>query len=233
MKIFPKALSLIESLYTEFLVVCAGLSSLSATLLAVRFFVADSIHYGFLAWNLFLAWLPALLSWRIIRYTSKKNLKPSVIFWLIAWVLFLPNTFYIVTDFIHLDRLDGISKLFDACLVFTFSLTGFALGIASMLAVHVWLEKYISRQKAILSIGGVILLSSFAIYLGRYLRWNSWDVVFNPFGLLFDVSDRVINPSSHPQTFSTTLLFFVVISSIYASVRFYGIRLLRLIQKVV
>jgi uncharacterized membrane protein len=61
----------------------------------------------------------------------------------------------------------------------------------------------------------VLLLCSFAIYLGRYLRWNSWDVLFNPAGLVFDVSEPFINPTSHPQVFTTTLMFFVLLASIY------------------
>jgi uncharacterized membrane protein len=62
----------------------------------------------------------------------------------------------------------------------------------------------------------VLLLCSFAIYLGRYLRWNSWDVLINPAGIIFDVSEPFISPTSHPQAFTTTLMFFVLLGSIYA-----------------
>lgn len=61
----------------------------------------------------------------------------------------------------------------------------------------------------------IILLSSFAIYLGRYLRWNSWDVVFNPGSLLLDTADRVLRPYDYPQSPTTTLLFFVTITGLY------------------
>jgi uncharacterized membrane protein len=60
-----------------------------------------------------------------------------------------------------------------------------------------------------------LLLSGFAIYLGRYLRWNSWDVIANPFGLLFDVADRIVNPGEHILTFSATILFFAFLAVIY------------------
>jgi uncharacterized membrane protein len=52
--------------------------------------------------------------------------------------------------------------------------------------------------------------------MGRYLRWNSWDVLFNPAGLIFDVSEPFVNPAGHPQVFTTTLMFFVLLGSIYA-----------------
>jgi len=64
-------------------------------------------------------------------------------------------------------------------------------------------------------IGGILLLCSFAIYLGRDLRWNTWDLFVNPAGILFDVSDRLINPRAHPQMFVTILSFFVLLSMVY------------------
>lgn len=65
---------------------------------------------------------------------------------------------------------------------------------------------------------GALLLSSFAIYLGRYLRWNTWDIIINPAGLIFDVSDRIINPGTYSLTFIVTAVFFVVLGSAYAVV---------------
>jgi uncharacterized membrane protein len=60
-----------------------------------------------------------------------------------------------------------------------------------------------------------LLLSGFAIYLGRYLRWNSWDILTNPFGLLFDVANNFVNAGEHIFSFSVTLLFFTFLSVIY------------------
>ncbi|OGL38025.1 hypothetical protein A3J32_01995 [Candidatus Saccharibacteria bacterium RIFCSPLOWO2_02_FULL_46_7] len=92
------------------------------------------------------------------------------------------------------------------------------LGFASLLIFHQALLKRLKKRSAHQIIAGIILLCSFAIYLGRYLRWNTWDVLINPAGLLFDVSDRLLNPSSHPQTFVTTLSFFVLLGSTYTVV---------------
>jgi uncharacterized membrane protein len=64
-----------------------------------------------------------------------------------------------------------------------------------------------------------LLLCSFAIYLGRDLRWNSWDILINPGSLLFDVSDRFLHPGAHPRTFVTTLTFFVLLGTFYIVVR--------------
>jgi uncharacterized membrane protein len=61
----------------------------------------------------------------------------------------------------------------------------------------------------------MLWLSSFAIYLGRDLRWNSWDVLVNPAGFLFYLSERVIDPMDHPEAFTTTLMFFVFLAGVY------------------
>ena len=217
----------LEIIYRDFLAISGWLSLISCSLLGARIISTMSLSYGFLVWNVFLAWLPALLAWKIIRYHDKNSLRPTVILWIIAWVLFLPNTFYIVSDFIHLHTVGGASKLFDAALLFAFSLTGFLLGIASLAVVHSWLNTYIKKRNSGILIGGVILLSSFAIYLGRYQRWNSWDIIFNPLGILFDISDRIIHPTSHPETFTTTLLFFILIGGVYACVYYMVHRIAR------
>ena len=65
-------------------------------------------------------------------------------------------------------------------------------------------------------IGLVLLLASCAIYVGRDLRWNSWDVLTNPAGLLFDVSDRLLVPSGYGAIAVTVLSFFALLGSMYA-----------------
>jgi len=83
--------------------------------------------------------------------------------------------------------------------------------------VHQQLRRRLWNWQASIVVGLVLLLCSFAIYLGRYLRWNSWDVLANPAGLIFDASEPFVTPGAHPQAFTTTLMFFVLLVSIYAA----------------
>jgi uncharacterized membrane protein len=83
--------------------------------------------------------------------------------------------------------------------------------------MHSWLRRTFSKFLSATFIYSTILLCSFAIYLGRYLRWNSWDIITNPLGLLVDISDRFVAPLDHPKTLSTTFVFFVFISLVYSS----------------
>jgi uncharacterized membrane protein len=191
-------------------------SFVSVALFLARAISLQSTNYWYLNWNLFLAWLPMLFSYYLVRHLvtglwiSWKGLALTAL-----WLAFLPNSFYIATDFIHLQQNVNNSLLFDVVLLLSFTLNGFIVGYISVYAVHRLLLHRMKATTAHTLIGIVFLLCSFAIYLGRYLRWNTWDIILNPAGLLFDVSDRIINPAAHEQTFRTTALFFILISLFY------------------
>jgi uncharacterized membrane protein len=91
----------------------------------------------------------------------------------------------------------------------------FLMGLISLYLVHKQLLRKFSAHQAYSISEAVILLASFAIYLGRVLRWNSWDVLTNPSGLLINVGDRLANPLAHPSAINITGLFFIFISLSY------------------
>lgn len=192
------------------------------TVLCIGLYLIQAVRSGtgrdwYLLWNLFLAWVPLLFVAGWAQLIHKRNWSDwRAVLLLGLWLIFLPNSFYIVTDFIHLYDPHHTDLITAAVMYTGFAVTGLVLGLISLGMVHRELLRRVAARIAALIIGGVILLSSFAIYLGRDLRWNSWDVVFNPAGILFDVSDRFVNPGSHPQAAIVTLVFFVLISALYA-----------------
>lgn len=200
------------------LLLTLGASSLvSLGLFAGRVLSTDKWDFAFMAWNLALAWMPVFFGWWLVnRLRIHRWLSPANIVLTVLWLLFLPNAFYMVSDLIHLQVTDRISILYDVVMLVSFIWNGFVLGFLSIYGIHQALRRRMGPFEAVGVIGMVFLLCSFAIYLGRYLRWNSWDLLVNPAGLVFDVSDRIINPGAHPQTFTTTLMFFVLLTSIYA-----------------
>lgn len=199
----------------------AELAVLISCSVSVLFFALRWIHYNdpdywYLNWNLVLALVPVFFAWRLNAWLQHKPwLSLPAIGMTIIWLGFLPNSFYISSDLIHLYTTDSSNILYDVVMLLSFSINGYLLGFLSIFLVHRQLIRRIKASSAHALIGVVLLLCSFAIYLGRYLRWNTWDVLINPAGVLFDVSDRIINPSSHPQTFVTTLSFFVLLGSLY------------------
>lgn len=191
-------------------------SSVSLGLLFTRMVMFADLDYWYLAWNLFLGWVPMLFAILLVASLSKRLwLSWQCLLLTFLWLVFLPNSFYIATDFIHILEATPATLLYDIVLILSFTLNGFIMGYLSVIAVHDQLLKRIKTNYAHYLICFVFLLCSFAIYLGRYLRWNTWDIVLNPAGLLFDVSDRLINPLAYEQTFSTTVMFFVLISTFY------------------
>jgi uncharacterized membrane protein len=107
-----------------------------------------------------------------------------------------------------------------------FIYTAAVLGLCSVYLVHLELKKRFKDSTAAGLIAGVLLVCSIAIYLGRDLRWNTWDLLVNLPGLLFDISDRLLDPLAHPQMFSTVGAFFLLLGSMYI-VAWHLVRLLR------
>jgi uncharacterized membrane protein len=184
--------------------------------LLVRVNATDSLFFGFLIWNLVLAWLPLAFGFALTRSLKQESWRSlrNIVFTLL-WLGFLPNCFYLISDFVHLDYAGDIEPLYDVVLLTSFAFNGMVLGFAGIYLVHKELLKRLSNNISSSLIGAVLLVCSFAIYLGRYLRWNTWDILVKPAGLLFDVSDRLINPAAHGRTFGTTITFFILLSSMY------------------
>jgi len=195
------------------------LTGLCIVFYAFRVAVSQSFRFGFVFENLALAWLGLIFGWLLVKNLHKKRwLSWQNIGLSILWVLFLPNTWYVLTDFLHVLPTGEVSQLYDIVFISILVINGFVLGFTSLFLVHQELRKRFSEQKAYAVVAVVILLSSFAIFLGRDLRWSSWDIITNPSGLILNVSDRFIDPFGHRQAFNVTGLFFVLISSAYFAI---------------
>src|SRR6185503_8446169 len=130
-------------------------------LLVVRITLTGQLTYAFIAWNLFLAWVPFVISQRIMGV--KNRWKILLLF--SAWLLFLPNAPYIITDFLHLKQRPPIPYWYDILLLFSAALNGLMLGLASLLTVERFLiHRYGNRISALL-IFSSFFLCSFGIYI--------------------------------------------------------------------
>ncbi len=188
----------------------------SIMLFGLRVIATHNAQYWFLLWNLLLAWMPVLFVFLLSRQLKHKSWKkPLPVVLTLLWLGFLPNSFYLMSDLIHLQSTGDIGVLFDVVLFLSCIWNGVVAGMLSIVWVHKALLKRKGPIFAASLVSVVFALTSFAIYLGRTLRWNTWDVLINPAGVLFDVSERVINPLAHPQVVVTTLTFFVLLGSMY------------------
>lgn len=193
-----------------------SLSGLCIVAYVYRVLITQSFRFGFVFENLALAWLGLVFGWLLVeglknrRWLSWQNIGLTVL-----WLIFLPNTWYVLTDFLHVFPTGEVSELYDIVLISILVINGFILGFASLFLVHRELLKRRDTIKSALFIAAAILVASFGIYLGRELRWNSWDVITNPGGLALNVSDSFIDPFGHRQALKVTGLFFILICSVY------------------
>jgi uncharacterized membrane protein len=175
-----------------------------------------NLAYSYMLWNLFLAWIPLLMALALLRMLRKKRWSSwQGIGLSLLWLIFLPNSFYMVSDLIHLQDEPRVDVLYDAVMLTSFVLNGLILGYISLYLFHLEFKKRLPARTARNMVGSILLLCSFAIYLGRELRWNTWDVVVNPAGILFDISDRFLNPATYPEMFIITGIFFVLLATLY------------------
>ncbi|MEM8582687.1 MAG: DUF1361 domain-containing protein [Bacteroidota bacterium] len=184
-----------------------------------RVYYTDSRTYLFLNWNLFLACIPWI-------FTSWLSIKPKLSqSWLallpvlVAWLLFFPNAPYILTDLYHLKPRFGAPVWYDLILILSFAWTGLLFGFLSLLDLEQIFDFRLPRWSVILLIVGLLFLAAFGIYLGRYLRWNSWDILTQPTGLLADIGDRFANPKAHPRTWGVTIFMGFFLNMMYWSFR--------------
>jgi uncharacterized membrane protein len=170
-------------------------------------------------WNLFLAWVPfvsALALWHFSHY-GRQTLLLLLLFF-ICWLVFFPNSPYLVTDFLHLTQRQNVPLWYDLLLIFSFAWNGLILGFTSLWIVQQVIIKMFGRWISWLVVTFTLAISGFGIYLGRFLRWNSWDILTDPYGLAADIYVRLTKPLAHPQTLAVTILFSGFLTIAYLTV---------------
>jgi uncharacterized membrane protein len=187
-----------------------GLAIFAGILGLIRFVVTDQISYLWLNWNLFLALLPIIFAVLAVRAGNKYFIFIS----LILWIGFLPNAPYIITDFIHIDNVGPDSLLwFDSLMIFGYALSGL---LSWVLSLSILQEKFHWKNWIVWAIA---LLSGFGIYLGRYIRFNTWDFLSKPLELLESIGRIILNPLEYEPVMSMTIIFTFLLAGMYFSLK--------------
>ena len=188
----------------------AGATIFSVAIWRVRSEFSGTVHYAFLIWNLFLAWIPFIIAY--FTYTVSINRKWIYVVIPVAaffWLIFFPNAPYILTDFQHLaGEWRGVPVWYDVMLLIWFAFTGLLLGMVSLFLMQEIIRREFGRWVGWAFVALVTGLSSAGIYMGRFLRWNSWDILRNPAGLAIYTFERMLNPSLQAIGFTTLFAAF-------------------------
>jgi uncharacterized membrane protein len=177
----------------------------SVVLLMIRIKLNQSFFFLFLVWNLFLAVIPYAITTYLISLANIQRI--SLLLYGSIWLLFLPNAPYIITDLLHL-RLSNIHFMWlDVLLVTSFAFNGMMLFYLSLMDMEIILKKYLNTKIVYHTIHFVCILTGFGMYLGRFLRYNSWEIIQNPLALTSDIFDIIIHPNQHLEAWIFTASF--------------------------
>lgn len=179
------------------------------TLLIARAKITNSIYLFFLIWNLFLAGVPYLLIQYLKTYNSLKQKKLFTTIALFVFLLFLPNSFYIITDFVHLSKSRDHLFWMDLIVISSYSVMGFILGLISLLEFEKIIKSFINRKIVLFIIPVICFLCGFGIYIGRILRYNSWDIISNPSQLILDIIALLVSVKVLVFSFYFGLFIFI------------------------
>jgi uncharacterized membrane protein len=198
----------------------AALTVFCFALLAFRISWSGTIHFRFLIWNLFLALIPLGIT-HIVFGNKTAPGKPAMSIALGAWLVFFPNAPYILTDLFHLSPHSSMPIWFDLVLILSFAWTGLLAGFISLMRIEEALKQWLNPRWTAFWITSLLFLGSFGIYLGRFLRWNSWDIMSRPGALFGDIFDRFAHPFDHPRTWGVTIFLGLMLTAMYFSLKLF------------
>ncbi len=198
-------------------------SGLSFALFLARSVYIDAPIYFFLNWNLFLAWLPlfaALVAFLLQGDATRPRLR--VIPLLALWLLFFPNAPYILTDLLHLSPHDGVPLWYDLLMLLSYAWNGLILGFVSLWLVQALITRWFGFYAGWFGAASALALAAFGVYLGRFERWNSWDVFTQPHALFNQIIGGILDPAANLHAIAITAVLCGVLCAMYFTLRIFG-----------
>jgi len=191
----------------------------SCFLVLLRMLVTGQIVFTFLVWNLFLAAIPYIISRYCWLHFHLVKSRLILIPLFVAWILFIPNSFYILTDLFHLGNTGNAPLWYDLLVILSFAWNGLILGLLSVRHMEKVFQSTFRTSHELLFLYPVMWLNAFGVYIGRYLRFNSWDIITSPFRLLMDVVDILIHPMDNKNALAMAMTWSVFMTLIYLIIK--------------
>lgn len=184
-----------------------------AILMLLGMIYTQSITYVYLAWNLLLAWIPLAISSKIKNIAQQAKWLQAIC--LLIWLLFLPNALYIVTDLIHINAGARMPLWHQAVLLYMAATAGLYMGYGSLIRVEAYILKHHGKAWAQCCSIGSLMLAGYGVYLGRWGRWNSWDVLYHPLGLGSEIMAHILSPWAYKAVWGITFILALVYWALY------------------
>jgi uncharacterized membrane protein len=191
----------------------------SFLLLCGRVIATAYFDYVFLIWNLFLAFIPYAISHWLYHNPAVRENKFKLMATIAVWLLFVPNSFYILTDLFHLGHFGTQMKWYDLLLLLSFAWNGVLFGIGSLRRMEMILEEVNGKSFSIFIVFAVMMLNAFGIYIGRFLRFNSWDVIAQPFSLFGEILEIIFHPFENKMGWGMIVGYAVFMTLLYTTIK--------------
>lgn len=201
-------------------------------LLALRVRLTGTSGHLSLPWDLFLGWVPVLLSLPFAHVFRRPEPGRRMFLVLLplalGWLLFFPNAPYLVTEVIHLapghgatlnsapawlawlsdggPHRRGAPVWLDLLLLTSVAGNGALLTIAALRPVHGALARRLGRRTTLAAVAALLAVTSFGVAIGRFDRFNSWDVFAKPGAVAERLAARVLHPGDQPGVTACTLV---------------------------
>ena len=191
----------------------------SCLLLLARMVYTGRLTFAFLVWNLFLAFVPYFFSSRMMQrpaWTASRWKFPVAF---IAWVLFISNAFYMLTDLFHLFDSSAVPLWYDLLLIVSFAWNALVMGILSVRHMEKMVTAMWPRLPGWAFLYPVMVLNALGVYIGRYLRFNSWDIVSSPFALVADIVHILLHPVHYRQAWGMIGCFSFFLAILYTMIK--------------
>jgi uncharacterized membrane protein len=200
-------------------------SALCVVTVELRIHETGDGYYRFLVWNLTLAWVP--FAFALAAYDrARRRVDAGVAALAAVWLLFFPNAPYVLTDFIHLRRDAPAPVWYDALMLSAFAWTALLLGFASLYLMQTIARRVVGSAWSWVGVAGALAVASFGVYLGRFVRLNSWDALVRPRRVADVIANQLENPLSHPRMVAVLIVLTGFLLVGYAVVySFAGLRL--------
>ena len=194
----------------------------SCLLVTARVIYTGRITFLGLVWNMFLAYIPYALTGFGERKPQRIRNRYSFLLFFLLWLLCIPNSFYIMTDLYHLGDYynDFIApQWFDLAVILSFAWNGLLLGILSVRQMEKIIQSRTSKFHELIFLYPVMWLSALGVNTGRYLRFNSWDVLADPFQLMRELVEISVHPLAFRSAWGMVFCFSVLMTLMYLTIR--------------
>lgn len=196
----------------------------AVTLNILRIVIWGKYSFIYILWNIFLAFVPFIISSILLKCNEANKLnKTFFIISVFLWLLFIPNAHYIITDLIHLEEVRYAPVIYDTFLLFSSALVGLLFGLYSLSHMEQIIKIRFSEKIARISMLFIFLLIGLGIYVGRFMRFNSWDFFSNHVSILSSFHQIFSNPFDYIEVFIYTILFASFVYVSYKSWKYIGL----------